>query len=200
MPLITKLSSGARQATPQSYAAGGPPCGGLLGVARQVLRDEGTAQDALQQAYLDLWRQTSRYGPGRSAIGPWLVMLTHPRAVDRVRREQKGPRPIDRLADLAGDVNVEEHTNTSVLGGQTVALLRRLPARQSQCLLLAYWDGYTMSEIAKGLDIPVGTVKSNCRMALQTLSLLLHEQESDETIDELFRRADAAFYDTRKRR
>ncbi len=64
-----------------------------LTVARQVLIDEDMAQETVQDAHLDLWRHATRFDPVRSPLGPWLVMLTHRRAVDRVRTEQAPPAP-----------------------------------------------------------------------------------------------------------
>ena len=150
-----------------------------LAVARQVLRDKDMADDAVQEAFLDLWRHAGRYDPGRYSIGPWLVMLSRRRAVDRVRHEQRRPRPSGHVLDVASDFDLEEHTSSAILGQQTVALLRQLPASQRQCLVLAYWGGYTMREIAIRLDIPVGTVKTRCRTALGSLRVLLHEQDLD---------------------
>lgn len=154
-----------------------------LAVARQILRDEDMAQDAVQEAFLNVWRQAGRYDPGRAPIGPWLVMLSHHRAVDRVRREQNRTRPTDQIPDVEGDFDLEEHTITAVLAPQTVALLRQLPADQRQCLVLAYWGGYTTMELAKRLDISLATVKYRCTMALRAVRLQLHEQGVDVASD-----------------
>ena len=154
-----------------------------LSVARQVLLDEHMSQDAVQEAYLDLWKHANRFDPVRSPIGPWLVMLTHRRAVDRVRFEQHRPRPTDAIPDLSNDYNLEDEAHRTLLGAQTVELLRELPEGQRRCLMLSYWGGYTMTEIAKLMDIPVGTVKTRRRTALQRLRDLIRERGLDPRLD-----------------
>ena len=110
-------------------------------------------------------------------------MLTHRRAVDRVRFEQHRPRPTDAIADLSNDYNLEDEAHQTLLGAQTVELLRELPEGQRRCLMLAYWGGYTMTEIAKLTDTPVGTVKTRCRTALQRLRDLIRERGLDPRLD-----------------
>ena len=146
--------------------------GRCLSAARQVLRDEQLAQQAVQDAYLDLWRRASRVDALPAPLGPWLVMVTHRRAVDRVRAGQARPEPTEAFPELFSD---EHEAHRSLLGEQTVALLRQLPEEQRRCLVLAYWGGYTMTEIGAMLDIPAATVAARCRLALQCLSLLVQQ-------------------------
>lgn len=119
------------------------------------------AQDTVQHVYLELWRNASLFDPTRSPIGPWLVMRTHHRAVDRVRQERKRARPHDEIPDLTSEFDLDEHSTTTILGEQTVELLRELPEGQRQCLMLAYWSGYTMTDIARRRDIPERSSRPN---------------------------------------
>lgn len=157
----------------------GRHAGRCLRVARQVLRDEALAQDAVREAYLDLWRHAGRFDAARSITGPWLVNLTLRRAVHRVRLERARARPPGAVPDLPSEYNLKDETHLRLLGGQTAALLRELPEAQRRCLMLAYWGGYTMVEIGTLLDLPVGTVKTRCRTAVQRLQSLMHERGLD---------------------
>ena len=147
-----------------------------LAEARRVLIDEHLAQDSVQEAYLDLWRHASRHDPEQSAVGPWLVMLTHRRAVDRVRKEQGHPWPIATVPDVTDDVDLQEQAERNLLGRRAADLLRELPEPQRRCLVLAYWGGNTMTEIAALTGVPTGTVKTRCRAALRKLRELTAQQ------------------------
>lgn len=144
--------------------------GSCLSAARQVLRDEKLAQEAVQEAYLDLWRCASRAETLPAPVASWLVMLTHRKAVDRVRSEQER---------LSSGVHLEPEARRTLLGEQTVALLHQVPDDQRRCLTLTYWGGYTLSETATLLDIPAATVAERCRLALQCLSLLVQQRGPD---------------------
>ena len=109
-----------------------------LAVARRVLTDEHLAQDSVQEAYLDLWRHAGRHDPDCSAVDPWLVMLTHRRSVDRVRKEQRHPRPAAMVRDAPDHLDLQEQAERTLLGRRAAGLLRELPEAQRRCLVLAY--------------------------------------------------------------
>ena len=147
------------------------------GVALRVLGDETLAQDAVQDAFVTVWRSAAGYRPERASPGTWLLMIVHRRAVDIVRREEHRRGDVVKGYDEpAGDA-----TGEAVLDRVEAARARRalaqLDPRQRRLLELAYYGGFTQSEIAVELDVPLGTIKSRMFTALSRLRSLLKEEE-----------------------
>ena len=143
--------------------------------ARTVLIDPHHAEDAVQEAYLELWRNADRFDAGRCSARSWLLMLTHRRAVDRVRSEQR--RQTCLLAaehDVADDRRgPAEHAVVALAGDHARRALAALPEPKREVLVLAYWGGYTQREIAALTSTPIGTVKTRMRSALLDLGAQL---------------------------
>jgi RNA polymerase sigma-70 factor (ECF subfamily) len=142
------------------------------GLALRVTRDEHLAQDVLQEAFADLWAQAGRFDPQTSSVRSWVTLLTHRRAVDRVRREQ-GDR--DRVSQWATATRERDHDSVAEVVElraehrrvrQAMAGLTRL---QRDALDLAFLGGLTHTEVAAHLDIPLGTAKTRIRDALRSL-------------------------------
>jgi RNA polymerase sigma-70 factor (ECF subfamily) len=145
------------------------------GLALRVLRDESLAEDAVQEAFLALWRTASRFVPERGKASTWILTLVHRRAVDLVRREER------RRADALDDA----HVPVDSVGGaddeawlrlqreQVQAALRQLPDQQREALELAYYGGFTQSELAERLGQPLGTIKTRMFTGLARLRVLL---------------------------
>lgn len=143
--------------------------GACLALARRILRDEHLAQDAVQEAFLQFWNGAADIDPDRSSVGAWLTLLTRRRAIDRVRKESRQPLPVAVLPEVIGATDAEASADSRLLSAQMVDSLRRAPDEPRRCLVLAYWGGYTMTEIAQITGAPVGTVKTRLRRALQLL-------------------------------
>jgi RNA polymerase sigma-70 factor, ECF subfamily len=148
---------------------------GLFGVAYGVLGDAGQAQDVVQDVFLGLWREPRRFDARRGPLPHYLRMVARSRALDLWREAQVAARATERLRAL---VRVEEaplEARPAVAverRAQSAALRRalsRLPGVQREALVLAYWGGLTADEIARGSDVPVGTVKSRIRLGLLKL-------------------------------
>jgi RNA polymerase sigma-70 factor (ECF subfamily) len=137
-------------------------------VALRVLRDPALAEDAVQEAFLGVWRQAATYDPARGKASTWILTLVHRRAVDIVRRRA-------RSKELAAPpLNAVEGVDEAVGRRSDVqAALCTLSAPERQVLDLAYWRGLTQSEIATALGMPVGTVKSRTFNALAKLGAAL---------------------------
>jgi len=151
-----------------------------FGLALRVLRDEALAEDAVQDAFLAVWRSASRFVPERSKASTWILTLVHRRAVDLVRREQRrraepleaAPEPLSAAADTTAWLRFErERVQTA---------LQQLPDQQREALELAYYGGFTQSELADRLGQPVGTIKSRMFTGLGRLRELLSEGEGRE--------------------
>jgi len=142
------------------------------GLALRVLRDEELAQDALQEAFTQLWVEAERFDSSRSSARAWIMTIVHRRAVDRVRREASdrrrgmawGVTQIDTAHDSVAEI-VELHADHR----RVRAALAKLTPLQRQALELAYMGGLTQAEISRQLEIPLGTAKTRLRDALARL-------------------------------
>ena len=142
------------------------------GLALRVIRDRHLAEDALQQAFLDVWRTAGRVAEG-SSVKTWLLMLTHRRAVDLVRREQRRSRAIVDSSEPEAALAGEDEALERLEAERVRAALATIPARERQLLELAYYGGLTQTELAERLEVPLGTVKSRMFAGLSRLRTLL---------------------------
>ena len=145
------------------------------GLALRVLRDEALAEDAVQEGFLAVWRTTARYMPERGKASTWILTLVHRRAVDVVRREER--RRADSLEDATepGGGDVHEDAWLRLQRERVQEALRQLPDPQREALELAYYGGFTQSELAERLGQPIGTIKSRMFTGLARLRELLGE-------------------------
>jgi RNA polymerase sigma-70 factor (ECF subfamily) len=152
------------------------------GVALRVLRDEKLAEDAVQEAFLAAWRTADRFMPERAKASTWLLTLVHRRAVDLVRREER--RRVESLPDEVEQASTGSAEDDAWLRFERERVqwaLKRLPDQQREALELAYYGGFTQSELAERLGQPVGTIKSRMFAGLTRLRELLGEPGSTDT-------------------
>ena len=145
------------------------------GLALRVLRDEALAEDAVQEGFLALWRTAARFVPERGKASTWILTLVHRRAVDTVRREQR--RRADAL-EQAPEPAAGSAADDALLRFQRERVqdaLRRLPDAQREALELAYYGGFSQSELAERLGQPLGTIKSRMFAGLAQMRELLGE-------------------------
>ncbi len=149
-------------------------------LAYRILRDQALAEDAVQEAFLAVWRSAQRFLPERSKASTWILTLVHRRAVDLVRREER--RRADTLDESyeAADRSTEETAWLRLERERVQAALRRLPDQQREALELAYYGGFTQSELAERLGQPLGTIKSRMFAGLARLRELLQEAAVEE--------------------
>src|SRR5437899_1237048 len=145
------------------------------GLALRVLRDQALAEDAVQEAFLTVWRSASRFVPERGKASTWILTLVHRRAVDTVRREQRRRADsLDRTAEPSVE-GAEEDAFLRLQRERVQAALRHLPDAQREALELAYYGGFTQSELAERLGQPLGTIKSRMFGGLSRMRELLGE-------------------------
>lgn len=150
------------------------------GLALRVLRDERHAEDAVQEAFLQVWRSAATFRAERAKASTWILTLIHRRAVDVVRREQpRRAEPLDAAPHESGD-DVEEEAWLRLRRTRVQEALKRLPDKQREALELAYYGGFTQSELADRLGEPLGTIKSRMFSGLATLRELLADDEIGE--------------------
>jgi RNA polymerase sigma factor (sigma-70 family) len=146
------------------------------GVALRVLRDEKLAEDAVQEGFLAAWRNANRFMPERAQASTWLLTFVHRRAVDLVRREnRRRSEPLEEAADPPPSGSAEEDAWLRFERERVQAALRQLPDQQREALELAYYGGFSQSELAERLGQPVGTIKSRMFAGLARLRELLAE-------------------------
>src|SRR4051794_23375937 len=153
--------------------------GVAYGLALRILRDEALAQDAVQEAFLAVWRTADRFLAERAKASTWVLTIVHRRAVDVVRREERRrAEPIEDQPQPSGEATDEE---ASLRERRRIVqeALAKLPVDQRQALELAYYGGLTQSELAERLGQPLGTIKSRMFAALGRLRELLAEAGYD---------------------
>jgi RNA polymerase sigma factor (sigma-70 family) len=145
------------------------------GLAMRVIRDTALAEDAVQAAFLDVWRCAGRFKRDRASAAAWILMLVHRRAVDVVRGEQRRSALAPGHAAWDAAEASDEEAFRRISRARVGEMLCRLGAEERQAIELAYYDGFTQSEIAERLDVPLGTVKSRTFRGLSRLRHLLSE-------------------------
>lgn len=150
--------------------------GGLVySLALRTLRRPGLAEEVTQDVFLKLWQQPERWNPALGQLSSWLLTITRNAAIDRLRREGR-----HHTDDWQPHDEAEPGPNTLDLGAWTDGqllrdLLKQLPPEQRDLIELAFFRGYTHSELAEGLGIPLGTVKTRLRAGMQRLRTLWEE-------------------------
>lgn len=149
------------------------------GLALRVLRDDRLAEDAVQEGFLAVWRTAAAFRPERAKASTWILTLVHRRAVDLVRREERRrAEPLDdEVAASAGEAAepTEEAAWLRFERDRVQAALRELPDVQREALELAYYGGFSQSELAQRLGVPLGTIKSRMFAGLARLRELLDD-------------------------
>ena len=149
----------------------------LFGMLTRILRDQQAAEEVLQDLFLQLWRNAGQFDAGRGSLPAWLMVIGRSRAISRLRgrrdREVLEEEEGDYANTFASGQNIEDETVRAELARNLSAALEQLPVEQRQALELAYFEGMTQSEIANKTGIPLGTVKTRVRTAMQTLRRIL---------------------------
>ena len=176
--LVLLAARSEQSALAELYDRYGRPAYGL---ALRILRDDTLAEDAVQEAFMSLWRTAPRFVPERGKASTWILTLVHRKAVDIVRREQV--RRTDALADDAGDQAqaADEEAWLRLQRERVQNALRQLPDQQREAIELAYYGGFTQSELAERLGQPLGTIKSRMFAGLARLRELLEEPGMERT-------------------
>ena len=143
-----------------------------FGLAYRILEDGPSAEDAVQEAFLTVWRQAERLDPVRGRVGSFLMTVVHHKAIDllRSRRGQAArSAPLDPATIEAQEADVLDRVATSMSAAAARQALRSLPPEQREPIELAYFEGMTHVEIAEALGVPLGTVKSRLRLGLERM-------------------------------
>ena len=161
--LLARVAQGDQAAFAALYDQIAPR---VLGLVRRLLRDHAQSEEVTQEIFLEIWQTVTRYDSNKGGASTWIMTMAHRRAVDRVRASQAsrdrdtkiGIRDYDAQYD-----NVSETVQTRVEHERVEKAMQRLTELQRQAVSLAYYGGYSHSEVATLLSVPIGTVKTRLR-------------------------------------
>lgn len=179
--LVRRLAGHDRRAADSLSALFRNYAPAAMALARRVTRQDQLAEDAVQEAFLGLWRTPESYDSRRGTVRVFLLTAVHRRAVDAVRREEAQHRRQDeQVAEETDAPDVaEEVTERAEVHGRHEAVsaaLAGLPEEQRMIVRLMYFDGKTQRVIAEELGVPLGTVKSRALLAMRKLRSALAGQ------------------------
>jgi RNA polymerase sigma-70 factor, ECF subfamily len=154
--------------------------GAAYSLAYRIVGDPAVAEDVTQEAFLSAWRSGARFDPARGSVRSWTLGIVRNRSIDSQRRlAGSAPRlnldddaalEAEPAAELTDSEAIRRETARTVRGA-----LRELPAEQSEVIGLAYFGGFSHSEIAAMLGMPLGTVKGRMRLGLEKIRATLAE-------------------------
>jgi RNA polymerase sigma-70 factor (ECF subfamily) len=140
-----------------------------FGLAVRVLRDRAQAEEVTQEAYLECWRHAARFDPAKGSAISWLLTIVHRKSVDRVRSAEASSRRDEAYSHQEQTVDHDstaEAAAASLEATRVRAALSDLTLKQRQAVELAFLGGYTHTEVARMLDLPIGTAKTRIRDGL----------------------------------
>ena len=149
-------------------------------LAYRIVGERGAAEDVVQDAFLSVWRQAKSYKRDRGSPKTWLMAIVHHRSIDKLRAHASAGStvPIDDVHNELGEApGVWQQVWSTMRGDSVRDALEKLPLEQKKSIELAYFSGYSQSEIAELMDVPLGTVKGRMRIGLQKLKALLERRE-----------------------
>jgi RNA polymerase sigma-70 factor (ECF subfamily) len=155
---------------------GGP----AFSLAYRMIGNRAAAEDAVQEAFISIWRSRTRYQAERGSVRTWVLGIVHHRTIDTLRRNLVHDRRRTSAEGIEEQHEAQERTDVEVARreeARTVrAAIETLPGDQTRVIELAYFGGFTHTEIAEMLDMPLGTVKGRMRLALEKLRGKLAEE------------------------
>jgi RNA polymerase sigma-70 factor (ECF subfamily) len=161
--LLTRVASGDQLAFAELYDQTAPR---VLGLVKRLLKDHAQSEEVAQEVFLEIWQTATRFDTTRGSASSWMLTMAHRRAVDRVRASQAGRDRDLRIGvrdlDTAFD-SVTESVEIRIEHERVERALGRLTELQRQAVRLAYYGGYSHSEVAAMLGVPIGTVKTRLR-------------------------------------
>lgn len=163
---LKAASRGDQQAFARVYDATSAK---MYGLVLRVLRNPAMAEEVTQECFLEIWRQSARYEAERGSALAWMLTIAHRRAVDRVRAVEASDRRdvhYEQSARVVDHDSTAEAAESRMEAHRVRAALEGLTEAQREAIELAYFGGYTHTEVAAMLDLPLGTAKTRIRDGL----------------------------------
>jgi RNA polymerase sigma-70 factor, ECF subfamily len=167
--LLQRIADGDSAAFETLYRRFARP---VFGLALRMLRDRTRAEDAVQETFAAIWRSAASYRPERGPGAPWLYAVARNAIVDRARARGEATFA-DPPEAVAPDAGPDDRAESTYVSWRVHCAVQGLPEHEREVLELAYWSGLSQSEVARFLDIPLGTVKTRTRSGLAHLADLL---------------------------
>ncbi len=144
-------------------------------LALRTVGNPSDAEDVVQEAFVNVWRAAGTYRQGRSSVRSWLLSVVHHRAIDKLRSRRSRIQPVELEASMSvpDSADVWRDVANKLDGDEVRRALGALPADQREAIELAYFNGFTQSQISEHLQVPLGTVKGRMRLGLHKLKSLL---------------------------
>jgi RNA polymerase sigma-70 factor (ECF subfamily) len=161
--LLGRVAEGDQQAFAALYDEISPR---VFGLVRRLLVDHAQSEEVTQEVFLEIWTNAKKYEPGKGGASTWILTMAHRRAVDRIRASQASR---DRdvkigIRDFVADYdNVSDTVETNIEHERVKKAMSQLTELQRQAVTLAYYGGYSHSEVSAMLKVPIGTVKTRLR-------------------------------------
>ncbi len=178
---IAQVEEGALEALYARYATS------VYSLAMFMLKQQPLAEEVTQDVFLNIWLKAATYKAERGEPRAWIMSIAHHRIVDFIRSRRRTP-PIsepdefDALERLpSSGISTEEEVERSLDRDRIIKALASLPEAQKQVIILAYFEGYSQSEMAEKLRQPLGTVKTRVRLAMQKLRTILEDYGSEQS-------------------
>ncbi|MEQ9263064.1 MAG: sigma-70 family RNA polymerase sigma factor [Owenweeksia sp.] len=163
--LIDEFRAGNKAALNYIYEA---YSGALYGTIIKITGNEEQSRDLLQEAFVKIWKKADNYDPSKGALYTWMINLTRNLCIDYLRSKRfKNTQKNQALDNHVYSLESNRRFDPQHIGLNE--LLKRLPDEQQQVIYFSYFQGYTQKEISEELDIPLGTVKSRAKAALEKL-------------------------------
>jgi RNA polymerase sigma-70 factor (ECF subfamily) len=161
--ILSRVAEGDQAAFGELYDQIAPR---VLGLVRRLLKDFAQSEEVTQEIFLEIWQNAKRYDPNKGGASTWILTMAHRRAVDRIRSSQStrdrdtkiGIRDFETEYD-----SVSETVEVTIESERVKKAMSRLTELQRQAVSLAYYGGYSHSEVATMLSVPIGTVKTRLR-------------------------------------
>jgi RNA polymerase sigma-70 factor (ECF subfamily) len=161
--ILSRVAEGDQDAFGELYDQIAPR---VLGLVRRLLKDFAQSEEVTQEIFLEIWQNATRYDPNKGGASTWILTIAHRRAVDRIRSSQSTRDRDTRIGirDFQTEYDsVSETVEVTIESERVKKAMSRLTELQRQAVSLAYYGGYSHSEVATMLSVPIGTVKTRLR-------------------------------------
>ena len=161
----------------------------VFSLAFAIVHDQATAEEITLDVFMRVWQKAAIYRPEQAKVSTWLTHITRNHAIDVLRRQAS--KTEQHVIDWEGEIipndspgpSPADTTEESMQRQRIRSAIGQLPPEQRQVLFMAYFDGYSQTQIADVLKQPLGTVKTRIRLAMQKLRDILKEEQEDTSKD-----------------
>jgi len=180
--LLRQTALGVKEALEELYSRYATP---VFSLARFMLRHEALAEEATQDIFLNIWLKSASYKADRGEPRAWIMSVAHHKVIDIIRSRRRNinvtdPKDYETLDLLpSGNRATDDEAVLNLERERIIKALAVLPEAQREVIMMAYFEGYSQSEISHRLNQPLGTVKTRVRLAMQKLRVELEEDGTE---------------------